>query len=51
MKDSIDGWVDMLLENKLLAAQLAQKDISLKYYKSRISYDFATIIKNILSIN
>ena len=51
MKDSIDEWVDILLENKKLAAQLAQKDITLDYYRNRISYDFITLIKKILVIN
>lgn len=50
MKDSIDEWVDILLHAKHLAAQLAQGDISLDYYKSRMSYDFGAIIKNILGI-
>lgn len=49
MKNSIDEWIDVLLENKQLAAQLGQKDISIDYYRSRISYDFATLIKKILS--
>ena len=50
MKESIDEWVDLLLECKMLAAQLAQKDISIGYYKNRMSYDFGTIIRNILNI-
>ena len=48
MKDSIDEWIDVLLRAKHLAAQLAQGDISLEYYQSQASYDFAEIIKNIL---
>jgi len=51
MKDSIDEWVDLLLEGKYLAAQLTQGDISLDYYKSKMTYDFGTIIKNILGID
>ncbi|MBN2031585.1 DEAD/DEAH box helicase [bacterium] len=50
MKNSIDEWVDVLLQSKHLAAQLAQRDISLEYYQSLMSYDFGTIIKNILNI-
>jgi SNF2 family DNA or RNA helicase len=50
MKDSIDEWIDVLLQAKHLAAQLAQGDISLEYYKSQASYDFAEIIRNILDI-
>jgi len=50
MKDSIDEWIDVLLQAKHLAAQLAQGDISLEYYKSQASYDFAEIIRNVLDI-
>jgi SNF2 family DNA or RNA helicase len=50
MEDSIDEWVDMLLHSKQLAAQLAQGDISLEYYKSQISYEFGDVIKGILGI-
>lgn len=49
MKDSIDEWVDSLLEAKHLAAQLAQGDISLEYYRSQMSYEFGEIVKAILS--
>lgn len=48
MRDSIDEWVDVLIQAKYLAAQLAQGDISLEYYKSQATYDFAEIIGNIL---
>jgi len=50
MKNSIDEWVDVLLKAKHLAAQLAQGDISIKYYRTQISYEFGEIIKNILAI-
>ncbi len=50
MRDSIDEWIDILIANKQLAAQLAQRDISLNYYKTRIYYDFGTIIRKILNI-
>ncbi len=50
MSESVDEWIDILLHSKELAAQLAQGDISLEYYNSKISYDFGEIIKNILSI-
>jgi SNF2 family DNA or RNA helicase len=51
MNDSIDECVDILLKGKHLAAQLSQGDISLEYYQSQISYDFGTIVGNILGIN
>jgi SNF2 family DNA or RNA helicase len=50
MEDSIDEWVDVLLNSKHLAAQLAQGDISLEYYRSKMSYAFGEIIKGILTI-
>ena len=50
MENSIDRWVDVLLQSKHLAAELAQGDISLEYFKSKMSHDFPDIIKGILSI-
>lgn len=50
MKESVDEWIDMLLKAKHLAAQLAQGDISLEYYRSQISYRFGEVIRNILGI-
>lgn len=50
MQDSIDGWVDVLLHAKRLAAQLAQGDISFEYYRSQMSYSFGDILRNILNI-
>jgi len=50
LKDSIDEWVDLLLEAKHLAAQLAQGDISLDYYRSQMSYDFGEMVRQILGI-
>lgn len=50
MDKSIDEWTDLLLESKELAAQLAQGDISLKYYNARMSYDFGRIIREILRL-
>lgn len=50
MHDSIDGWVDVLLQAKRLAAQLAQGDISLEYYQSQMTYSFGDILREILNI-
>lgn len=50
MSDSIDEWVDLLLRSKHLAAQLAQGDVSLEYYRSQMSYDFGKVLKSILDI-
>ena len=50
MEDSIDEWVDLLLRMKHLAAQLAQGDISLQYYKGQVSYDFGTVLREMLGL-
>lgn len=50
MENSIDEWVDILLESKELAAHLGQGDISQEYYQSQISYDFGEIIREILGL-
>jgi SNF2 family DNA or RNA helicase len=50
MEESIDEWVDLLLHSKQLAAQLAQGDISLEYYKSQMSYEFGDILRGILGM-
>ena len=50
MQDSIDEWVDVLLHSKQLAAQLAQGDVSLEYYQSQMSYDFAHVLRAVLNI-
>lgn len=51
MEDSIDEWVDLLLHSKQLAAQLAQGDISLDYYRSQMSYAFGDILRGILGMD
>ncbi|MGE0356507.1 MAG: DEAD/DEAH box helicase [Burkholderiales bacterium] len=50
MRDSIDEWVDVLLEAKRLAAQLAQGDISPEYFRSHMSYSYGEIVRGILGI-
>jgi SNF2 family DNA or RNA helicase len=50
MEDSIDEWVDALLEAKRAAAQLAQGDISKEIYQTRMSYSFGEILQRILGI-
>jgi len=50
MDESIDEWIDVLLQSKEFAAQLVQGDISLEYYRSKMSYSYGEIIKNILGI-
>ena len=50
MEDSVDEWVDVLLEAKRAAAQLAQGDISREIYQTRMSYSFGEILQRILAI-
>ncbi|MFA6134542.1 MAG: DEAD/DEAH box helicase [Phycisphaerae bacterium] len=50
MEDSVDEWVDVLLHSKQMAAQLAQGDVSLEYYKSQMSYAFGDVLKSILDM-
>jgi SNF2 family DNA or RNA helicase len=47
-KDSIDEWVDSLLDAKEVAARYGQGDINEEEYRNRISYDFAEILADIL---
>ena len=47
-KDSIDEWVDSLLDAKEVAARYGQGDIKEEEYRNRISYDFAEILADIL---
>lgn len=48
MIDSIDEWVDCLLEEKRLAAQLTQGDIDAKTYAERATLGFFEILQRIL---
>ncbi|RJX20071.1 MAG: DEAD/DEAH box helicase [Desulforudis sp.] len=50
MKDSIDEWVDVLLKEKHLSAQLAQGDISLDYFRSQMTYSYKQILDGILNL-
>lgn len=50
MANSIDEWVDALLEAKKIAAQLAQGDISAEEFEGAISYEFQELIREILGI-
>jgi hypothetical protein len=50
MEDSVDEWLDSLLQAKHLAAQLSQGDISLDFYRNHISYSFGEILGHVLNI-
>lgn len=49
MTDSIDEWVDILIESKELVAKYEQGDITLDEYKQNISYDFGRLISEIMN--
>lgn len=51
MVDSVDEWVDSLLEEKRLAAQLTQGDIDAKAYAERATLGFFAILQRILAGN
>lgn len=51
MVDSVDEWVDCLLEEKRLAAQLTQGDIDAKAYSERATLGFFEILQRILGGN
>ena len=48
MVDSIDEWVDSLLEERRFAAQLTQGDISVEDYRSKATLSFFEILRRIL---
>lgn len=50
MKESIDQWVDILLQEKHLAARLAQGDIDLDEYRAAMTYDFDEMLHDVLNI-
>ena len=47
-ENSIDLWVESLLEAKEVAARFGQGDISQKEYSERISFDFTDLLHDIL---
>ncbi len=51
MVDSVDEWVDCLLEEKRLAAQLTQGDIDARAYSERATLGFFEILQRILGGN
>lgn len=48
MLNSIDEWVDVLLESKHVAAQLSQGDIGYEDYQKMIDYSFSDIVHQVL---
>ena len=51
IKDSIDKWIDILLQAKQNAAFLAQGDYKLGKYQDAMDYSFGDLVKEILNIN
>ena len=51
IKDSIDKWIDVLLQAKQNAAFLAQGDYKLSKYQQNMDYSFGDLVKSILNIN
>lgn len=50
-KDTIDEWVDCLLNAKFRAAQLAQDDISEKFFRKSYNNNLTDMLKQVLSPN
>lgn len=49
--NSIDKWVDLLLQAKQNAAFLAQGDYQLSKYKEKMDYSFGQLVREILNIS
>ena len=50
VNDSIDIWIDVLLQAKQNAAFLAQGDIQLRKYQQNMDYSFGELVREILNI-
>ena len=50
IKDSIDVWIDVLLQAKQNAAFLAQGDYKLSKFQSSMDYSFGDLVKHILNL-
>ena len=48
-RGTIDEWIDSLIDAKRVAAQLAQGDIDIEEYRRHESYQFQTMLKEVLS--
>ncbi len=49
MEDSVDQWIDSLIAEKRLAAQLTQGDIALEQYRQQATMSFFEILDQVLS--
>lgn len=50
IKDSIDVWIDKLLEAKQNAAHLAQGDFKLAKYSNKMDYSYGELVRDILGL-
>ena len=50
IEDSIDTWIDTLLNAKKASARLVQGDITFNEFQTISDYSFGEVIKNILKI-
>ena len=50
IKNSIDDWIDQLVEAKSLFAQLSLGDLKSGDFKTKIKYNFGNIIREILNL-
>ncbi len=48
MQDSVDEWIESLIESKKLAAQLTQGDIDAETYAQKAQYSFVEILERVL---
>ncbi len=51
MADSVDEWVEVLLEAKEKAAKMGQGDIDEQEFTSSMNYDFGEVLRRILGLN
>jgi Superfamily II DNA/RNA helicases, SNF2 family len=51
VNESIDRWIDVLLQAKQNAASLAQGDTSISKFRANMDYSFGDIVKGILNID
>jgi SNF2 family DNA or RNA helicase len=49
MQDSVDEWIDLLIEQKTYAAQLIQGDITGEEYMGKADFSFVDILRGILN--
>ena len=51
MRDSIDEWVNELLNAKYLAAQLLQRDTGIDAFRKHMTYDYGDMLRHVLDPN